>query len=322
MSDPSAATTWWFTLAKGDQEGFLILVAPTREAALEDAAAHALVYGPDVVMGTPEAGDERTPCSSCPHMEPCYTSMWESPQRFGDNRKFSWEEHTTAHTCPICFNAVLDVPGETERRVVPEGCPRWGPLFASAIECGECREYKEMMDRSHPDYEARMAVAAKFGALLLREVKKPKLPEGVEDLDRRRGIHDLAGEFADTHNAFTSIQKALEEPGGQEAMSQALLLVTSFWKLMGGRQEVQVELARARDSGFGEVDEASMQAEWLEGMFLAIRRNGLDLDKLIYEWKIVVTKRGLMARAWTRIPLPSRKMLERSWFKVGREVLP
>lgn len=321
MPDPTAATTWWFNLTRGEETGFLILVAPTREKALADAEAHALAFGPDVVFEPPQSGDERSPCSSCPHAEPCYTSNWESPQRMGEERPFSWETRTVAHTCPLCFNPVLDVYGETTRRVVPDGCPRWGPLFCSAIECSECQAEREAIEKAHPTYQARMGVAGKFGDLLLRLLKKPKLPEGVEDLDRRRDIHDLAGEFAQVNNPYTGIVAALEDPESQVRLALAAGLVAACWGLLAARDEVQHEVGQARKDGMDDLDEITMNAEWVEAVHLALgRREPDDVSGLVREWMFAITKRGPVARAWSHIPLTERKMLVRSWEKVTRDL--
>lgn len=216
-------------------------------------------------------------------------------------------EDATVHTCKSCFAKVCAPAfGSDDTVPAPDDCPKWNPVFGSAWDCGPCTKEREAIKQAHPARAHGLAATreimkAIFGAVTARrEGREP--PEDT--------LRQASSSFVDHLMPFRHVRPTDAE------FEAALVLARQLRD--AAMQEVEFQDEVARNETW---DTSLCEYEWAEAILLARRRHGDEAEPVAREWVLVFTDRAPWCRAWTRMPIPRRQDLVRSWGTILRAVL-
>jgi len=224
-------------------------------------------------------------CKDCPHMHPCMNSVWNEFRHGGPTPDSdSLEGLTSVHTCKTCTERVLEHFGQPVRHIVPEGCPRWGPVLGAAIDCGACEADRDALRKAHPRYEERVRAAGDLFREWIRTRAAGEEPPSVQPLARAmsEGIPD-------------------PEPA---TLIRAQRVLGHLIKDIRTRFQVP-ELDSAQTS--------MMMAEWLETLYFSLQRHPHDHTKVAHAFILVFNNRPPYSMAWAKTPPTTRRFIERTW---------
>ena len=244
-------------------------------------------------VDTPIPMSEHPACSTCPVQERCTSSSWEGLSRHGASRDTPFESLSSVHTCKSCFEKVISF-GYTTSTPVPDGCPRWGPIFGSAWDCEKCSVARKTIEDAHPARGARLEAA---GLTMQAMFKGASIDDAVEAI-------------VSATTSFNHVQPTDAE------MTTALKLSHLFLVTAMREQAFIDEITQNKDW-----DIFTCQFEWSEALILILRRHPSDVNAIVREWTLVFDDRPPWCRAWVRVPVNRRRMIIRGWDLAVREAL-
>jgi len=223
------------------------------------------------------------PCESCEHLDRCMDSRWNERVRHGgpgEDAPISF-----VHTCLTCGNKTLSAEPDQERRLVPEGCFRWHPMAASALDCSGCMAEKFALQKQHPGYEAQVQM--------------------FRNLFEGGGVDsENAAEIANSRLAGLPMELLpLADQVLQRLLTDVGKRFGQAWEELGGEQQ-EMRLA-----------------EWVEQILLSIHKHPEDPGAVAHEFLLVFNDRPPFSQAWRELPVTHRRWVKQVWTGMVRQEL-
>ena len=318
---------WWYKIGTGDKQTPLALEADNEEDADLEIQRwlewHCV--GTAIAQG-PWKFEEFEGCRSCRHIEGCQESAWDGGNRITYAKdKPGLSSYTSVHSCPTCGEKVIDLRVDRyggKRNVVPDDCPRWKPMFGSAIDCDACRAERDALRQSHPLYQERADAAMGMMKSMLEVAKENKdLPDGVESLKSKRIRDKSVKAMTAALNPLGAMEGAMDDPKKKAAVVAAAGLQEALWEVVWATDEFKSEWYRAIGDGLDETQQQMVVLEWLDGLYLAIQRHPRNARAMAHEWHLVFTERPVASRAMHNMPDEKRKELLARWEAICEEFI-
>ena len=293
---------YWVQVRKGEQVQWLAVMADYAQDARDIVLGNTPA---EVEVGIAALVEETQPCKACPQQVRCMGGSWNEWRLGQPGVDQGLVNLNSVHTCKTCLDKVLNEFGILkEKLVVPDDCPRWGPVAGSAWDCGGCAAERESLRALNPNSERRVqACGDAFRAVF-------SVPQ-KDELGRRRVIKDSSAQIA-----------AALSPGFEDFSTETK--VRAQWLIGALLSDVTRRFATPWMK-LADEQRAITLSNWLEGICSSLEHHADDHAQVTQHFILLFTDTHQINRlgtgGWADLSLSERRMVMRVWGGIVRETL-
>lgn len=257
-------------------------------------------------------------CGQCPWFETCSGSEWEEGRPDGQGHLVVSMDHgktgkrpTAVHTCRTCMDKSLTTDhGDPapEKRVVPDGCPRWRERFGSACDCNSCMLLRDQYrEARRPVRDASVFSDWLTAGVALRRAEKEFGPNYFDPLALKEKKR-LDGAVMDAFDTSKELREELRR-GQVDAFVRATRLADVLLSVVW--TDPVFEKDRTDNADTWSIDHHVL--EWTAALHWACKEAGADTLRLGRLWMLAFTDQPLGSRSWSRWSIDRRRTVLESW---------